>query len=58
MDVRVGVIGVQRHQVAMFEGELFAAQVLYCAEYLVRARSGRHGEHDLVGQTRAYQFGR
>jgi hypothetical protein len=49
--VRMRVIGVQRHRVSMLEGELFTAQVLDRDEHLVGTRSGRHGEHDFMGQT-------
>jgi len=52
MDMRMGLIRVQHQGVAMLQRKLLPREVPDRFEHLVRRRSGRHREHQLVYESR------
>src|SRR5580693_2982476 len=52
MYMRMRFIGVQHHCIPVFEPEFLPGKVLHRTQHLVRRRSRRHREHELVSQLR------
>src|SRR6185312_4962161 len=48
MHVRMRLVGMQHHYVAMLQCELITREVLHCLEHLLWRRSRRHREHQFV----------
>lgn len=50
MDVRVGLIRVQRHRIAVADPELLSGECAGCGEHLLRWGRRRHRQHNFVDQ--------